>query len=100
MKADITFASPGRANIVLPSYRSSNTIIYAFPPKDVVIASHKISQEILATEYRYSTKLVLDIPGAAIKMPIVRLRLIGDLPGLTMASASKMNLHDFYYIEE
>lgn len=101
MKAEFTIPRQMRSEIVLPhSKRSLDAVVYAFPPRDVIVATHKITQDIYAKDYCYSTKLVLNIPGAAIGMPVIRLRVIGDLSGLTMANAATMNMHDFYYIEE
>lgn len=78
----------------------ADIIIYSFPAKDIVICSHKIAQEIYPAEYSKSMKLVLDIPGATIKNPIVRLRLLGDLPGLTLGNTAGWSLYDLYYIKE
>ena len=100
MKADIMIGSSQKSDIILPARKAGNTIIYSFPAKDIVVRSHKIVQEIYPAEYSKSMKLVLDIPGAPIKAPVVRLRLLGDLPGLTLGNTAGWSLHGLYYIEE
>lgn len=101
MKAEFTIPSRRQVSITLPNLRRNMaTVVYAFPPRDVIVTPHKIVQDIYARDYCYSSKLVLNIPGAQIAMPVIRLRLIGDLPGLTLAHTATMNMHDLYYIEE
>ena len=100
MKADITIGSSSKSNIILPGKKNGNTIVYAFPTRDVVVRSYKINQDIYASDYSKSAKIILEIPGATVKMPVIRLRLLGDLPGLTLGNTAGWSLYNLYYVEE
>ena len=102
MKIDIKMRQTQKSDILVPGVKKTTEITYKSPLRaEITMPINRLVGNLFPNfEHSYSSKIIIDIPGATIMRPVIRLRTLGDLGADTFATAALWTLDDFYYIEE